>query len=325
MLFVYGTLLSQDDDKFGSYYLHGQHVLYQSTLDGNTCLKTQIIYDSVPKKITSYQISSDSTSVDTLNKWVWIKKENIQYDSCNIEKMLPSGAKFSIIKTIPETKNSPKYYIISFPPWSKEKVTEYKNNSLKTANGSIKRGANIDTVYFVPSRNTEEFSVVNDQKIYFRISEAQLDRIATKIKPIAEPMIGAMTFPFKFRMDKEGMFFTKDISLTGLGGIKFNCRKVKDLSVSIYTGIGLTSVALNPSNTDSTLTETTNRAGASIPIGILLQWKMLQVGVSTGFDLLSKESRDNWRFHGKPWLSFGIGISIFTPESTTRKPKVTNE
>jgi hypothetical protein len=321
------SVLSQDDDKNGYYYLNGIHSLVKSTSHGNTCLTEVKGSNTVLQGKTEYIISNDNKTVDSTKTWALVPKENITYKDCDMEELLPSGAKFSIVKTIPATKTSPEYYVISFPSWGEIKRYCYKNDSKVRRSGKIRKCNNVSSVTYVPNPKTEKFSEKNGEKIYFRISESQLNHISTKVKAKFEPMVGAMTFPFKFRFDKDdGMFFTKDISLTGLGGVKYNVRKVNDLSFSFYTGIGLTSVALNARNTDSTILNTTNRAGASIPIGVLMQWKVLQIGVSMGFDFLSSETRDNWKFHGKPWLSFGIGISIFNPKSkNSSKRAATNK
>ncbi len=143
---------------------------------------------------------------------------------------------------------------------------------------------------------------------YFRISKKELDRWAKPLTTRFEPTYGTMTFPLKYRPQRGKV--TKDLTLSGLGGIQFN-TPTRALSISLMAGVGISAVTLDSANTDANILSSREVGAVSLPIGLVVQWQRLQVGLMVGWDWLLSANEERWVYHGRSWLSAGIGLSLF--------------
>ncbi|WP_187317441.1 hypothetical protein [Hymenobacter sp. BT190] len=125
--------------------------------------------------------------------------------------------------------------------------------------------------------------------------------------------------PFKFRPQNGD--FTKDITLSVLGGISVHPGRRTEHAFSLLVGVGITSVTLTPKN--SLVTENRDQAAITPSVCGLYQWERLQVGVLLGTDILGEGSA-SWRYNKKRWFAAGIGFSIFKPEDASAKDAGSN-
>lgn len=146
---------------------------------------------------------------------------------------------------------------------------------------------------------------------YYRISENELDRWAKPLAARFEPTYGTMTFPLKYRPQRGKV--TKDLTLSGLGGIQFN-TPTRSLSVSLMAGVGISAVTVDSAGTDANILDAREVGAVTLPVGLVLQWQRLQVGLMMGWDWLLTGNEEKWIYHGRHWLSAGIGISLFQPD-----------
>ncbi len=216
-------------------------------------------------------------------------------------KSLPGGAKFTIVRRLTiskqinaETKEDKTFYVIRFWAWDGVDAVE--------KNGDFRLDAS------------------TNQAIYFLLTPEELEFYAVEYVRRYSPVAGTLAYPFKFRPQGQ-LVFSKDIALTGVGGIRRNFGAQGNSSLSFTIGIGLSSVTLDSLNTGGIINGTSERAAATIPFSFIYQWDKLQIGLTTGIDLLSTDSRDSWIYHGKPWFAIGIGFSIFSSDAT----KVTDD
>ena len=224
------------------------------------------------------------------------------------KKLAPSGAKFTIIGTKVEKTDSQsvEFYLINFWSWNDDGYsdTTKKEKLIKSHSRAMEFN------YKGSSRSAAS----SDQR-YFRIPKSSLDQYAEELVAKWTETIGAITLPFKYR--PQGGTIKKDLAISGMGGLKRNYYNGK-FSLNILGGIGLSSVNLDSLNTRGNVLESQDRSAVTFSTGLVFQWNKLQIGIFTGWDWLTTPNNDKWSYHGKNWLSLGIGISLFSSESTVK-------
>jgi hypothetical protein len=218
----------------------------------------------------------------------------------------PQGSAFSIVR-VQESE-----YIIRFWKWTYE---ESQINALKAKDSLSKSELKQLRQYEYASTLNFDFSKQITTTRLFIIRKSDLALFASPIVANWAPTFGTVVLPFKYR--NIGNDFTKDLTLSNIGGIKRNFYN-GDISLAGLVGIGISSIRLDSANTTGNVLTTQDRAAITLPIGLVFQWNGLQVGAFMGWDWLSGNSLDGWVHQGKPWLSLGIGITLFS-ESSLKK------
>lgn len=236
----------------------------------------------------------------------------------------PADAHFTIIKT---QKDADGNYLIQFAEW--EPLNSVPKNLLTTGSNNFTASGQAVTVDennapLTPQKIRESvdysyyFNFNYDPSTgldrYFLISQAQLDARANILAARFTPTAGAVVMPFKFRSQSGD--FTKDITISGMGGISWHPGRRTEHALSLLFGVGITSVTLTPRN--SLVTENRDQAAITPSLCLLYQWERLQIGALLGTDILG-EDNPSWRYNKKHWLAMGIGFSIFKPEDTAAK------
>lgn len=153
----------------------------------------------------------------------------------------------------------------------------------------------------------------NNKPIYFRITQDQLNMFCKPILSCLGPLIGAATLPFKLRpQDGE---FSKDVSLSAMGGLDIKFSGTSDVSLGVLGGIGFTSATVDSASTNDQVKVDHEASGLTLSTGLLIRWKSLQIGGFVGWDHLSKTDRAIWIYNGEPWIGIGIGVTIFKSET----------
>ncbi len=244
-----------------------------------------------------------------------------------IEKTLPGGSKFTVIG-----KTTTGDYVVKFWNWG----TQAELNAIvKTATSTA------GTLNFIPgstpiATGRQQKSTETQHKIesfnlyfaagawhqrYFLIPGGDFTAYTEELTSVWSPAVGVATLPFKYRPGTHE--FSKDLSISGLGGIRHMglFGHLTTTSFSTLVGIGVASVTLNSDNTNGTLTKSSDFAAISISLGEVVEWKRLQIGVFAGWDSVQKTDKNNWQNQGKIWVGFGIGFSIFSESSPGKEGK----
>jgi hypothetical protein len=153
----------------------------------------------------------------------------------------------------------------------------------------------------------------NNKTRYFRINKNMLDFYAKPIVPKYSSAFGTVTTPFKYRPSKSD--FTKDLTLSGMGGVRRHIDASGRHSLIGLVGIGLSSVTLDSFNTDGKVNLSSDKAAITLSFSLVYQYEKVQFGLVGGFDYLPKRSVENWAYQGKFWIGFGVGYSIFSSEA----------
>ena len=165
------------------------------------------------------------------------------------------------------------------------------------------------------NRGMTKFKNYNERKFLDTVdiekicSQSTLDTI-TKFMS-ATPMAGVVSFPFKFRLQGDKDIETS-LSLSGVGGVKFNFNKSKiPTAFCVLIGLGPSSVPVNQYNSNRKDSATLSQSAATFSLTGMFIWDKLQIAASLGMDKILNNRELNWHYQSKPWFSFGVGFSIF--------------
>jgi len=197
-----------------------------------------------------------------------------------VSQAIPSGSRFTIVDEIPD------YYVVYFWEWTKDK-DQQKRARINFENDST-------TVK------------------YFVIPKTQLDIVSEQIFRRWSPTVGALTFPFKYRPQNGKFEPTFGIGISG--GVTWNPWRVNEHTFSLLAGISASSAHVDQFNTDAAanIHEASERTSVTISLNFLYQWQRLQIGISAGIDNILDNEVLKWKNQGKPWISFGVGVGLFS-------------
>lgn len=219
-----------------------------------------------------------------------------------------SGSSFSICGSTSD------HYIVRFWKWTEAERPEVQGIS-KWIRNEDRLTQRTETAKAL--NNKFRTDTTKDKELFFLIRKGDLATYAVPLYSRFSPFAGASVLPFKLRPQTGE--FTKDLTLTGLGGIKWRPKRKDSFSVGALFGVGVTSVSLDSLNTEGRVLEPSDRAAITLSTGLVMQWERLQVGVFMGWDHLNKADRKLWVHQGAHWLAVGIGVSIFSEESEVKK------
>ncbi len=161
-------------------------------------------------------------------------------------------------------------------------------------------------------------SEVEEYRHYFLI---KVSAIATHSTPSYQTwhnnksfVIGTQAKLIKIRL--KDFDFAKDFSLASTFGFRYRTSPKKDNFLSFVGSIGISLNDLD-NNVAPKLADTAkikNIGALTLGLGFIREYGKIQVSLMFGKDFLSKANQNkyNWIYNGKTWISFGVGIGIFT-------------
>jgi|GEM_PF-4928497 len=230
------------------------------------------------------------------------------------EKLCPWNAKFTVVKR-PDRET----WVICFHDWYTDVqlnndminsrswfLAKKKDRALKPESKLLAEKFNYDV--------SEPYGTERDR--YFKISPSLVQTDASPLVSRLSPTFGAIALPFKYRPQKGVV--TKDISLGGVGGVRYRPWRRQEFFISATVGVAATSITVDSTSTAGEFKSKTESAGITFPIGLMFQWEKVQFGLFTGWDMLFDANREDWIYQGKQWLSLGVGIGIYSEDSQAR-------
>jgi hypothetical protein len=76
-------------------------------------------------------------------------------------------------------------------------------------------------------------------------------------------------------------------------------------------------VTLDSANTLGAVRQSTDRAAVTLTAGAMLEINRFQMGLMFGRDRISNPNQSDWRYHGKRWLSLGLGYALLSAPPAT--------
>jgi hypothetical protein len=165
------------------------------------------------------------------------------------------------------------------------------------------------------TNNKKSYTSIEDYTsyTYFTITKAQLDFKAVLIKKSdIDLVVGTIITPIKLRFSP--FDFSKDISVGSTFGIKYNLNQDKQSAVAFLIGTGISSISVDSFSTHGRTQKSADLLAFTPSIGGVIEMGNAQVGIFLGVDFISNvnQLKYDWIYQGKPWLSFGIGYSMFS-------------
>ena len=152
-----------------------------------------------------------------------------------------------------------------------------------------------------------------DNYSYFLITKAQLD---FKAKPITKSdldiVVGNVLTPLKLRFSP--FDFTKDISVGTTFGIKYSINQTKQTAIDAVIGVGISTLTIDSTSSKGKTISNVDLLAFTSSLGLVFEFGNAQIGIFSGFDFISNtnQSKYSWIYKNKPWVSFGLGYSIFS-------------
>ena len=136
--------------------------------------------------------------------------------------------------------------------------------------------------------------------------------------------VGSSVIPLRIRLDP--FDFGADFSFGTTFGTKFRLSPYNDASIHTVLGLHLTSVSLDSLDTEGAVTSTTTETETALTplVGLVFGFSSAQIGLYSGWDFIKGEFKDKWIYQGKPWLSIGVGVSLFTAQGSNASPPAEN-
>jgi hypothetical protein len=162
---------------------------------------------------------------------------------------------------------------------------------------------------------------------YFCVDKSTLETMASRTYASGwgswDLAAGILLLPIKMRLASgTGSFdFSKDVTVGTVAGPRWRLSPRREVFFSGLVGAGLTAVSLDSANTGGAIKQSTDRAAVTLTLGGMLEVNRFQLGLMIGQDRISNPNQSDWRYHGKPWLSLGLGYALLSAPSATPSTK----
>ncbi|WP_449400866.1 hypothetical protein [Chryseobacterium wanjuense] len=165
---------------------------------------------------------------------------------------------------------------------------------------------------------TDKLGLGLDERRTYSLSTEEFRNITEPVYNRIEWRFGVYTVPFKLRFG--GFSFDANVNLgTNIGAkIRMNREVEKGFALEPIFGFGIASIKLDTSN--SSTSSGTNVSAFTINTGVLIHiTSAINVGITYGFDNISKNDQDlyQWKYNGKGWLGLGINVSLNNQSDNT--------
>jgi|GEM_PF-5388368 len=148
----------------------------------------------------------------------------------------------------------------------------------------------------------------NDTIFYYEVDRVTLTTVAKRVIATFQPIVTLAAIPFKYR--KRANEFTTDVSLIAMTGFRFPICKTR-ATWGMQLGVGFSSVDLHSENSNIEDPNIPLASTLTVPIGLVFQWDILEVGGFLGWDFLRPRNKVGWKDNAVMWFGFGIGISLY--------------
>jgi hypothetical protein len=147
---------------------------------------------------------------------------------------------------------------------------------------------------------------------YFLVSRRDVStRVVERFSRNPGFTAGTVLVPFKLRLQK--FDFSNDITLGPTAGVRFRLSHYMPHYVSVVSGIGITSVTVDAYELDGIVTEAMEVPALTPFLGFVFELNhVLQAGMFCGWDHVANNESLHFRYHGKTWISFGLGYSLIS-------------
>ena len=130
---------------------------------------------------------------------------------------------------------------------------------------------------------------------------------------------GFTVMPYKLRFGNraERTFnFTNNFTIGITSGWSYRFKGRHEKNIAFLTSVGVSAFSVDSATTKGRVKEPIATAAFTPALGIVYDHDGFQVGIFTGKDYCVNELSRNWVYQAKPWLSVGMGFSLFSKNKT---------
>jgi hypothetical protein len=157
-------------------------------------------------------------------------------------------------------------------------------------------------------------------QIYFTVPRSIFRTHATKVTRTRMGIslgFGVINYPFKYRPQKGEGDFSGSFNVGAAIALTLPHDSLAKWIFSYVAGFGISSITLDKSQVSmnaNKLDSTNGLTALSLSLGYMVEYNKVQAGIFVGWDRLNNlnNSTYGWKYQGRPWLSVGIGYSIFS-------------
>lgn len=162
----------------------------------------------------------------------------------------------------------------------------------------------------------------NETPLFFFVSSVALDQKVINYfakTRILEPDVagGTVIIPVKMRFNQ--FDFSRDFALGLTIGPRWRMTSYRDYYINWLFAFNVNIATIDSASSGGKVRQTTDKGALGAATGVVFDFNGPQVGVFLGWDWLSNRDKiaTNWRYQGKPWISAGLGFTIFTRNPTS--------
>ena len=238
-------------------------------------------------KFKSSILTSSQTNKDTLHANIVFRIQNIEGESIYVE-------------ALPFTENGYKKVNLD----GKDIIIEKENGKLKNAIPYEEA-----SLYVKLKANERTLANTYNDKI-FKLDKKNFTDNFEKAISFDRVTLGVLSLPVKFRFQEQSTFET-NFNIGATVGLRLFTNPFSPYAFYVQTGINIGTTKLTNTNSSIEPEKEINASLGTILFGAMFQYKKIQSGIYLGYDFISNQKEYSWNYHGKPWLSIGIGIDVF--------------
>lgn len=150
---------------------------------------------------------------------------------------------------------------------------------------------------------------------YFLLAENDLnDKAVLRYNTKSSFTAGTVLIPVKIRLQK--FDFSKDFTVGSTAGVKCRLSPFLKNYINFLFGVGISSVTLDYRSTNGSIEEPFEVPALTPSLGCVFDFNnTTQAGIFLGSDYISNNEEYNFIYHGKLWLSIGMGFTILSQQS----------
>lgn len=218
------------------------------------------------------------------------------------------------------------YYIIQFPKWTgadsisrnlNERLVEAKPPEVtSTRPNASSRTAGRDTARSTIRSTNLQQSV--SSRLFFAVQKKDLEKIVYRIYPRwrrPEVAAGTVIIPVKMRFNQ--FDFSRDFALGFTLGPRWRISEHREHYLHLLGAFNVNIITVDSASTEGRIKKSTDKGALGLGLGLVFDFNGPQAGIFTGFDWLGRRDKSNWVYQGHPWLSVGMGFTIFSRNNSS--------
>jgi|GEM_PF-5990835 len=154
-----------------------------------------------------------------------------------------------------------------------------------------------------------------EETLFFAVPTDELLRNAVPWQGLSwRPQVAAGTVILPVKMRLAPFDFSRDFALGLTVGARWRISRYQPHYVNALFAFNANIVTIDSLSTGGRTRRATDLGALGTAVGAVLDFNGPQVGIFSGLDWLSRRDQvaTNWHYQGRPWLSVGVGFTLFT-------------